>query len=124
MADAIVHTGRTQNPCLEKHICANMSRGAIWARPAESWLAFSFEVAQGVVTHAPNHDVDYIMQMDPLLQAAPEKCHALAQKLEAGREQYEGFCMAGEAEGRGQWQGEAGDRYIGDFRKGQRHGHL
>jgi hypothetical protein len=63
-----------------------------------------------------------VMQMSPLLQASPEKRRSLAQKYEARSQQYGGFCMAGQADGRGEWGVQNGDLFVGDWRKGLRHG--
>jgi hypothetical protein len=60
--------------------------------------------------------------MDPLLQASPEQCSALAETYEGRGDVYQGFCMAGEADGFGIWPSGAGDKYVGQWRKGQRLG--
>jgi hypothetical protein len=56
------------------------------------------------------------LQMDSLLQAAPEECRALVCKFEAQGEQYRGFCMSGEADVRGEWKDASGILYVGDWR--------
>jgi hypothetical protein len=60
--------------------------------------------------------------MDPLLQASPEQCSALARTYEERGEKYQGFCVAGEADGFGEWTSGGGDRYLGQWRKGRRCG--
>jgi hypothetical protein len=62
------------------------------------------------------------MQMEPLLQASPEQCAALAQAYEERGERYQGFCMAGEADGFGEWTSGGGDIYLGQWREGRRLG--
>jgi hypothetical protein len=62
------------------------------------------------------------MQMDPLLQASPQQCAALARRYEDRGERYQGVCMAGEADGFGEWKSGGGHRYLGEGRKGQASG--
>jgi hypothetical protein len=63
------------------------------------------------------------MQMDPLLQAAPDQCCSLPPKYGSKGEQYQGFCIAGEPDGHGEWTNGGGDGYLGEWRTGQHHGH-
>ncbi len=36
---------------------------------------------------------------------------------------YRGFCLRGKPEGRGEWVGDEGDMYAGEWHGGQQHGH-
>jgi hypothetical protein len=63
------------------------------------------------------------MQMDPLLQAAPDQCRALAAEYEGRGETYQGFCAAGAADGHGEWRKKNGNTYVGEWHEGLFHGH-
>lgn len=72
--------------------------------------------------HVPNNLRKTMMQMDSLLQAAPDTCRAMIGILETEKWQYRGFCRAGDADGCGELKKANGETYLGDWREGQYHG--